>query len=77
MHLPKLFWVSLYLYTGIANASVLEKRKVCSGLGAAASCLDSNGDCSCQTISCHNYFLWQTCYCPPGGTVKCGAACVC
>jgi hypothetical protein len=69
MHFSKLFLVSIYLYIGIANASVLAKRKTCA-VNDPVACAYSDASCTVGAASCHNHVLWQTCYCS-GGTVDC------
>ena len=68
MYLLKLFSVSLYLFTGIADAGVLGKRKSCDALvRSKAGCRNSDGKCvQGVSASCHDYYLWLTCYCSAG-----------
>ena len=73
MYLPKLFLVALYLYTGTANAGIIEARRTCSAF-KVISCQDSNGKCL-GTIYCDYYIFVQKCYCDGGGTVHCGEGC--
>jgi hypothetical protein len=75
MHLLNSFLVSLYLYTGIANASALGKRGWCLGDplgGGQASCYNSKGVCDVEP-SCHKKAggIYYTCYCPSGYNLEC------
>ena len=74
MYLPKLFLVTLYLYTGTANAGIIETRRGCSGF-APISCQDSEGYCA-EKPHCHNYVFVYKCHCEEGGTLRCGKSCV-
>ena len=65
MHLSKLFLVSVWVYIGVANASILEKRKSCGLQGGPATCLDDKGGCL-GWASCHNHWFWWTCRCSTG-----------
>jgi hypothetical protein len=65
MHLSKLFLVSVYVYTGIANAMILEKRVACDFASPKASCKDAAGVCV-ATPTCHFHVFWTTCYCSVG-----------
>ena len=74
MHLLKLFSVSLYLYTGIANAGALGKRKSCDFFDQKiAGCRNSDGSCV-QAASCHSHYIYITCYCS-AGEVWCNDPC--